>query len=131
MAEDPELETELAKSWNTFMATQCAKSDGRLFFAAVIPYRRPGAAVAEIRRVKALGGAVGIYTHGIEWDMPLENPEFWLYYEGGGGEEGWGGGGRGGEGGRRGKIGRARARTRASGGRGRGGESESKSAEAT
>jgi predicted TIM-barrel fold metal-dependent hydrolase len=81
VAEDPELETELAKSWNTFMATQCAKSDGRLFFAAVIPYRRPGAAVAEIRRVKALGGAVGIYTHGIEWDMPLSNPEFWPIYE--------------------------------------------------
>ena len=81
VAEDPELEAELAKSWNTFMATQCAKSSGRIYFAAVIPYRRPDAAVAEIRRVKVLGGAAGIYTHGIEWDMPLSNPEFWPIYE--------------------------------------------------
>ncbi len=81
VAEDPELETALAQSWNTFMATQCAKSEGRLFFAAVVPYRRPEAAVAEIRRVKALGSAAGIYTHGIEWDMPLSNPDFWPIYE--------------------------------------------------
>jgi predicted TIM-barrel fold metal-dependent hydrolase len=81
VAEDPELETALAQSWNSFMAAQCAKSAGRLFFAAVIPYRRPDAAVAEIRRVKALGSAVGIYTHGIEWDMPLSNPDFWPIYQ--------------------------------------------------
>ena len=81
VAEDPELETALAQSWNTFMATQCGKSEGRLFYAAVIPYRRPEAAVAEIRRVKALGSAAGIYTHGIEWDMPLSNPDFWPIYE--------------------------------------------------
>ena len=74
VAEDPELETALAQAWNTFMATQCGKSEGRLWFAAVIPYRRPDAAVAEIRRVKALGSVAGIYTHGIEWDMPLSNP---------------------------------------------------------
>ena len=81
VAEDPELETALAQSWNSFMAAQCAKSAGRLFYAAVIPYRRPEAAVAEIRRVKELGSAVGIYTHGIEWDMPLSNPDFWPIYE--------------------------------------------------
>jgi uncharacterized protein len=81
VAEDPELESALATSWNTYMATQCAKSDGRIFYAAVIPYRRPADAVAELRRVKALGGAAGVYTHGIEWDMPLSNPEFWPIYE--------------------------------------------------
>ncbi|MDA1173742.1 MAG: amidohydrolase family protein [Chloroflexi bacterium] len=81
VAEDPELESALATSWNTYMATQCAKSSGRLFFAAVIPYRRPADAVAELRRVKALGGAAGVYTHGIEWDMPLSNPDFWPIYE--------------------------------------------------
>ncbi len=81
VAENPELEAALARSWNTFMATQCAKSDGRLFFAAVIPYRRPDLAVAELQRVKALGGAAGIYTHGIPWDMPLSNPDFMPIYE--------------------------------------------------
>jgi predicted TIM-barrel fold metal-dependent hydrolase len=81
VAEDPELEVALAQSWNSFMAAQCAKSDGRLWYAAVIPYRRPAAAVAEILRVKAQGSVAGIYTHGIEWDMPLSNPEFWPIYE--------------------------------------------------
>ena len=63
------------------MATQCGKSEGRLFFVAVVPYRQPEKAVAEIRRVKELGSAAGIYTHGIEWDMPLSNPAFWPIYE--------------------------------------------------
>ncbi len=81
VAEDPELESALATSWNTYMATQCSKSKGRLFFAAVIPYRRPADAVAELRRVKTLGSAAGVYTHGIEWDMPLSNPEFWPIYQ--------------------------------------------------
>lgn len=81
VAENPELEVALAQSWNTFMANQCGKSEGRLWFAAVIPYRRPEAAVAEIKRVKALGPVAGIYTHGIEWDMPLSNPDFWPIYE--------------------------------------------------
>lgn len=81
VAEDPELETELAKSWNTFMATQCGDSGGRLFFPAVIPFRRPEAAAAELRRVKGLGSVAGVYVHGTEWDMPLSNPDFWPIYE--------------------------------------------------
>jgi predicted TIM-barrel fold metal-dependent hydrolase len=81
VAEDPELEAELAKSWNTFMATQCGKSEGRLWYPAVLPFRRPEVAVKEIRRVKASGSVAGIYVHGTEWDMPLSNPEFWPIYE--------------------------------------------------
>ena len=81
VAEDPALEAALAQSWNTFMATQCGKSEGRLWYAAIVPYRRPEAAAAEIRRVKEMGGAAGVYTHGIEWDMPLSNTEFWPIYE--------------------------------------------------
>jgi len=81
VAENVELEAALASSWNTYMATQCAKSEGRLYYACVIPYRRPDLAVAELRRVKQMGCAVGIYTHGMEWDMPLSNPGFWPIYE--------------------------------------------------
>ena len=81
VAENPELEAALARSWNTFMSTQCGKSEGRLWYAAVIPYRLPDAAVAEIRRVKQMGGAAGIYTHGAPWDMPLSNPAFMPIYE--------------------------------------------------
>ncbi len=38
-------------------------------------------AVKEIRRVKTLGGAAGIYARGIEWDQPLTHPDHWPIYE--------------------------------------------------
>jgi len=52
MAEDAELEAALARSYNTFMARQCNASGGRLFYGAVIPFRRPELAIQEIRRVR-------------------------------------------------------------------------------
>jgi predicted TIM-barrel fold metal-dependent hydrolase len=74
LAENVELEAALARSYNEFMATQCGQSDGRLWFAAVIPFRRPDLAVAEIQRVQRLGSAASIFAHGLEWDMPLSHP---------------------------------------------------------
>ncbi|MBM4297691.1 MAG: hypothetical protein FJ143_08125, partial [Deltaproteobacteria bacterium] len=38
-------------------------------------------AAPEIRRVKARGGAVGIFARGLEWDRPLTHPEHWPIYE--------------------------------------------------
>ena len=81
VAEKVELEAALASSWNTHMATQCAKSEGRLYYVAVITFRRPDLAIEELRRVKRLGSCVGIYTHGMEWDMPISNPAFWPIFE--------------------------------------------------
>lgn len=81
LAENVELEAALARSYNQFMATQCAQSNGRLWYVAVITYRRPDLAVQEIRRVKARGSVAGIYARGIEWDMPLTHPSFWPIYE--------------------------------------------------
>jgi len=81
LAENVELEAALARSYNKFMATQCAQSNGRLWYVAVVTYRRPELAVQEIRRAKAQGSVVGIYTRGIEWDMPLTHPGFWPIYE--------------------------------------------------
>src|SRR3954452_24787121 len=52
LADDVELEAALAHSYNRFMAEQCRQADGRLWYAAVLPYRRPQAAVEEIRRVR-------------------------------------------------------------------------------
>ena len=51
MTEDPELEAALMRSYNTFMADKCGRSNGRLVFNAVVPFRSPGAAVEEIRRL--------------------------------------------------------------------------------
>ena len=81
LAENVELEAALARSYNQFMATQCAQSDGRLWYVAIVPWRRPDLAVKEIRRVKSLGSAAGLYARGIEWDRPLTHPDHWPIFE--------------------------------------------------
>jgi predicted TIM-barrel fold metal-dependent hydrolase len=76
LAENVELEAALANSYNQFMAAQCAQSGDRLWYVAVVAWRRPDLAVKEIQRVKEQGGAAGIFARGIEWDMPLSHPSF-------------------------------------------------------
>jgi predicted TIM-barrel fold metal-dependent hydrolase len=80
LAEDPDLELALARSYNTYMAQQCGRAGGRLHYAAVIPVRRPAEAVAEIRRVREAGQAVSVFVRGVEWDMPLSHPALWPIY---------------------------------------------------
>jgi uncharacterized protein len=81
LAEDVELEAALASSYNTFMSRQCAESGGRLFYAAVLPFRNPQGAVEEIRKAARMGGAVSIFVRGMEWDMPVNHPSFYPIYE--------------------------------------------------
>jgi predicted TIM-barrel fold metal-dependent hydrolase len=81
LAENVELEAALARSYNQFMANQCGQSGGRIFYVAIVPWRRPEMAVQEIRRVKSLGSVAGIYARGIEWDRPLTHPDHWPIYE--------------------------------------------------
>ncbi len=81
LAENVDLEAALARSFNQFMATQCGQSGGRLWYVAIVPWRRPEMAVDEIKRVKALGSVAGIYARGIEWDRPLTHPDHWPIYE--------------------------------------------------
>ena len=81
VAEDPDLEAALMRSYNTFMATQCNQSGGRLFYAAVVPFRRPDQAVAEIRRVAAAGSCVSVFMRGLEWDKRVDHPSHWPIFE--------------------------------------------------
>ena len=81
LAENVELEAALARSYNQFMATQCNRSGGRIWYVAILPWRRPDLAVHEIRRVKALGSAAGIFARGLEWDRPLTHPDHWPIYQ--------------------------------------------------
>jgi predicted TIM-barrel fold metal-dependent hydrolase len=81
LAENVDLEAALARSYNQFMATQCSQSGGRLWYVAIVPWRRPELAVKEIKRVKSLGSVAGIYARGIEWDRPLTHPDHWPIYE--------------------------------------------------
>lgn len=81
LAENVELEAALAKSYNRFMAAQCNQSGGRLWYAAVLPWRDSDKACAEIRRVKEAGAAASIFARGLEWDTPLSHPRFFPIYE--------------------------------------------------
>ena len=81
MTEDPELEAALMRSYNTFMAEKCGQSNGRLVFNAVVPFRTPGAAIEEIRRLGSSGTMISVLARGIEWDKPLDHPDFFPIYE--------------------------------------------------
>ncbi len=81
LAENVELEAALARSYNKFMAAQCARSKGRIWYVAVVTWRRPDLAVQEIRRAKAQGSVAGLYARGIEWDRPLTHPDHWTIFE--------------------------------------------------
>lgn len=76
LAENVDLEAALARTYNTFMAGQCNQSGGRLWYAAVVPWRRADLATQEIARVKAMGSAASIFARGIEWDAPLTHPSY-------------------------------------------------------
>ncbi len=80
LAEDAELEAALARSYNRFMAEQCRQSHGRLLYAVVVPFRRPQAAIEELRHARAAGAAVSVFARGMEWDMPLSHPSFYPIY---------------------------------------------------
>ena len=75
LTEDPELEAALFQSYNTFLSKACAQAPGRLYFNAVVPYRRPELAVQEIRRLAELGGMASVLVRGLEWDKPLDHPD--------------------------------------------------------
>ena len=80
-AEDVKLEGALFQAYNTYLAGACAKSKGRIRWVALIPFRDSEAALKEMRRARDLGAA-GIFTMGMVWDRPLDDPAFFPVYEG-------------------------------------------------
>lgn len=80
VAEDVKLEGALFQAYNTYVARACAKSQGRVRWVALVPFRDPETAVKEMRRAKELG-AVGIFTMGMVWDRTLADPAFFPIYE--------------------------------------------------
>jgi len=79
-AEDVKLEGAMFQAYNTYLSRACAESNGRIRWAAPIPFRDPEAAVKEMRRARNLGAA-GIFTMGMVWDRPLDDPTFFPVYE--------------------------------------------------
>jgi predicted TIM-barrel fold metal-dependent hydrolase len=61
MTPDALFEAALYRSYNRYVADACRDTGGRLQWAGLVPLRHLPAAVAEIERVKALGGAALVF----------------------------------------------------------------------
>lgn len=81
LTEDADLEAALYQSYNTFMSKACAQAPGRLYFNAVVPFRQPDVAVAELRRLKALPGMASVLARGLEWNKPMDHPSHYPIFE--------------------------------------------------
>jgi hypothetical protein len=61
ITDDPELDTALAKAYNSWLGDACAKSNGRLKFVAVLPLRSIPESLKEMKRLAISAG--GIFRH--------------------------------------------------------------------
>lgn len=75
MADETKLERALCQAYNRYMSRACAQSQGRIYFAATIPWRNADDAVAVVREAKELG-AVAVFVPGIMRDRPLADRFF-------------------------------------------------------
>ncbi len=80
IVDDVRLEAALYRAYNDFLGEACAKSGGRLKWAALVPWRDPEAAVAEVERASGLG-ASGVFTMGVIFDRHLDDPLFHPTFE--------------------------------------------------
>ena len=77
---DPEAEAALTTTYNRWIAEKCAATDGRLRWAAVLPFLHVDKAVEELRWAKA-HGACGFFKRGYDLDKPVSDPHFFPIYE--------------------------------------------------
>lgn len=78
--EDIKLETALFRAYNDFLGEACARSSGRVRFAALVPIRDLKESVAELRRTKSLGAAA-VMLLGMAWQSPLGEEALYPFYE--------------------------------------------------
>lgn len=76
----PEAESALASTYNRWLAERCAQTNGRLQWAAVLPWLDTDAARQELRWAKA-NGACGIFKRGYDLNRPVHDPHFMPIYE--------------------------------------------------
>ena len=77
---NPEAEIALTKSYNEYLASRCAKSDGRLRWVAVLPFLDIDASITQLRWAKE-HGACGVFKRGIEHGKRASDPYFFPIYE--------------------------------------------------
>ena len=75
-----EAEWALTTTYNRWLAEKCARTNGRLRWAAVLPLLRPDKAVEELRWAKE-HGACGIFKRGFDLDRKVTDPHFFPIYE--------------------------------------------------
>jgi predicted TIM-barrel fold metal-dependent hydrolase len=80
LTDDAELDVALCRAYNRWLASACAKADGRLRWVVVPPLRSIEESVKEIRWAKDRG-AVGVFFRGLEGDKTLDNPYFFPVYQ--------------------------------------------------
>jgi len=78
--QNAEAEWALTTTYNRWLATKCAPTNGRLQWAAVLPLLRPDKAVEELRWAKK-HGTCGIFKRGFDLDRNITDPHFFPIYE--------------------------------------------------
>jgi predicted TIM-barrel fold metal-dependent hydrolase len=68
--DNAEAEWALTTTYNRWLAEKCANTNGRLRWAAVLPFLKPEAAAAELRWAKE-NGACGIFKRGFDLGRPF------------------------------------------------------------
>jgi predicted TIM-barrel fold metal-dependent hydrolase len=74
------LEAALMRSWNRWMADRTADSDGRLLWAAEIPFRLAQRAISEMEFARE-HGAVAIRLSGLRHGIGVADQAYWPLYE--------------------------------------------------
>lgn len=80
LTEDPRYEAALMRSYNTWLAERCSHAPDRLKFGALVPFRSPDEAVAEVKRAKELG-AVALFSLGTVAEKLLDDESLDPVYE--------------------------------------------------
>ncbi len=75
-----DAELALTSAYNRWLAGKCAQSNGRLRWAAVLPFLSPERAIEELRWAKD-NGACGIFKRGFDLNRPVTDPHFFPVYE--------------------------------------------------
>jgi len=78
--ENAEAEWALTTTYNRWLAEKCANTNGRLRWAAVLPFLRPAEAAKELRWAKE-NGACGFFKRGFDLERAVTDPHFFPVYE--------------------------------------------------
>ena len=78
--DNAEAEWALTTTYNRWLAEKCAPTNGRLRWAAVLPFLKPEAAVEELRWAKE-HGACGFFKRGFDLGRSVTDPHFFPVYE--------------------------------------------------